>query len=372
MTDPRDLSTDAAHTPLDEKHRAMEARMGTEGGWAVPMSYRGPLDEASAALQRGAVADISHLTRLRIRGDGALDLLERLCTHDVAHQEDDTAALTCLCNERGGIVDCGYLVRLPEEWLYTGDAGNREKLLEHFTVWVEGFDVRITDRTQQTVQFSVVGPAAGTALDAVLPFGVSDLPGGAVKAGSLLVARYVAMRTGYAPAWGLEVAIPSMMGGKAWRFITDKAGENALPPLGMAARDVLRIQAGLPRYGHEMNETIDPLTAGLERCVDFGHDFLGADAVAKVRDRGLSRRPVKLRLHLPGDTPPQKAIPRLGDRIETADGCEVGTVTSGSLSPQDRQPIALGYVSTMVDPESQVRLVNSSGKPFPSCILPTK
>jgi aminomethyltransferase len=362
MTDPRELTTGTARTPLHDKHRAMEARMGSEGGWSVPMSYRGPLDEAAAALQRGAVADVSHLTRLRIRGNGALDLLERLCTHDVAHQEDETAVLTCLCNERGGIVDCGYLVRLPEEWLYTGDAGNRAKLLEHFTVWSEGYDVKITDRMQQTAQISVVGPAAAVALDAVLPFRVSDLPGGAVKTGSLLVARYIAMRTGYAPTWGLEVVIPAMMASQAWRFITDKAGENALPPLGMAARDVLRIEAGLPRYGHELNETLDPLTAGLERCVHFGHDFLGAEAVAKVRDRGPSRRPVKLRLQVPDGLAPQKAIPRLGDRIETAEGDEVGTVTSGSLGPVDQQPVALGYVQASLEVDQTLRVLTTAGR----------
>lgn len=358
MSDP----TDAQRLPLHEKHRTMEARMGTVAGWSVPMSYIGPLEESALAQTSGAVCDVSYLSRIRLRGDGALDLLERACSHDVAHQEDDTAVLSCLCNERGGVLDLGYLLRLERDWLWTGDAGNRSKTLEHLTAMGDGLDVKVTDRTCHTAQLAVVGPEAPQRLDAVLPFSVSDLPSGAVKAGSLLVAKYTASRTGYAGTWGLEVILPAMIASQAWRFITDKAGENALPPLGAAARDILRIRAGLPRYGHEVNETIDPITAGLGRCVDLGGDFPGRDAVAEIARRGPVRRLAKLSWTPPQDRPASDAIGRLGDEVLDAEGREVGRVTSGTLAGQSPRAIALGYLAAHLEPHAPVRVKTSAGE----------
>lgn len=358
MTDP----TDARRLPLHEKHRTMEARMGTIAGWSVPMSYTGPLEESAVALAGGAVCDVSYLSRIRLRGDGALDLLERACTHDVAHQEDDSAALSCLCNDRGGILDLGYLLRLERDWLWTGDAGNRGKTLEHLSALGEGLDVKITDRTTHTAQLAVVGPEAPRRLDAVLPFTVSDLSAGTVKAGSLLVARYTASRTGYAETWGLEVILPAMVASQAWRFITDKAGDNALPPMGAAARDILRIRAGLPRYGHEVNETIDPITAGLQRCVDLGHEFLGRDAVSAVVQKGPSRRPAKLSWTPPQQQSPAEAIGRLGDEVLDSHGNEVGRVTSGTLESQPPRAIALGYLACHLETDAPLIVKTSAGE----------
>lgn len=331
--------------------------MGTHGGWAVPLSYTGPLEEADLAASSGVVTDVSYLSRIRIRGDGALDLLERACTHDVAHQEDDTAAASCLCNDRGGVVDLGYLLRLESEWLWTGDAGNREKTLEHLTALANGLDVKLTDRTAKTAHLAVLGPQAAGKLDAVLPFTVSDLPPHAIKAGSLLIAKYTASRIAYADLWGLEVVLPAMTAGQAWRFITDKAGENALPPMGQAGRDILRIRAGLPRYGHEVNETIDPITAGLERCVHTDHEFIGCDALAEIARKGPARRLCTLALSPPDGAPAARAVPRLGDAVTDADGAEVGRVTSGTLAGQPLAPIALAYLSA-------ARLGETTDPPF--------
>jgi aminomethyltransferase len=361
----------ARELPLHQKHLSMEARMGDHAGWAVPMSYTGPLEEASAATESGVVTDVSYLSRIRIRGDAALDLLERACTHDVAHQEDDTAAVSCLCNERGGVVDLGYLLRLDRHWLWTGDAGNRRKTFEHLTALADGLDVTVTDRTEHTAQLAVLGPEAGRRLDAVLPFTVSDLPGGAVKAGSLLVARYTATRTAYADTWGLEVILPAMMAGQAWRFITDKAGENALPPMGLAGRDILRIRAGLPRYGHEVNETVDPISAGLERCVDLGHEFIGRDAIEAVVHRGPARRVKMLSLTPPEGVSAAQAIPRLGDEVLDDDGAELGRVTSGTLAGEPPAPIALALLGLAAHPGATLTIRTSAGD-VPARCLPSR
>lgn len=331
---------------LHAAHAALGAKLGEEDGWQVPLHYGGVLDEAAAVRRRAGVFDVSHVGRIRLRGGGAPELLERLCTCDVAGQDDDTAARTLLLNEQGCILADGFLVRAETFWLLTCNACNRAKVLEHLGAHAGEFDVKFDDQTERTVMLAVAGPAAAGLLDAVLPTKPSGMPRGAVRVGSLMIARYVAMRTGCTNVWSLEVVLPNMLASQAWRFITAGAGANCVAPAGVGARDVLRIEAGLPRYGHEINETIDPIAAGLEQAVDFEHDFIGRDAVARIRRAGPARRLVGLVLTGPRDEPDARGIPKLGAPVSRADGAEVGTVTSGTYSPTLEQVIAMAYVAT--------------------------
>ena len=349
-------------TPLHAKHVAMEATMADECGWTMPLSYRGALDEVGLVRTRAGVCDVSHVGRIRIRGDGTLDLLERICTADVAGQEDDTAQLTLLCNERGGIIDAGFLLRLENQWLLTTGPGNREKVLAHVQALADRFGAKADDQTRKSALLSVSGPMAPQLLDAVLPEKVAHTPRGWVKMGSLLIARYIAMRTGATGQWSLEVMVPAMMASQAWRFITQKAGDNAIAPFGSAARDVLRIEAGLPRYGHELNETVDPITAGLERAVDLDHDFIGRDAVAKIKQAGPARKLVGLAA---SDADAASTIPRQGARVSRPDGREAGTVTSGTFSPTLDKPIALAYLTPDAAQVGSQLLVEVKDHPYP-------
>ena len=336
------MSLEADNLALHDRHVALEARMGEEAGWLVPLSYASALQEVETVADRAGVCDVSHLARLRIRGDDALDLLERAFSHDAARQEDDTAALTCLCNERGGVLDCGYLLRLDESWLYTGDAGNRLKVVEHLGR-LAGDDVRIDDLTPKTSQFAVTGPEAPRLLTTILKEDLAALPFGTVRTSNYLVAKIHASRTGYGPFWSLEAIVPNMLAGQAWDLLTRRAKGNAVSPIGHAARDVLRVEACLPRYGHEIHERIDPLTAGLPHCVSLDHDFIGAEAIARVRDRGSSRRLV--RLEIDGPPPPARpSIARLGDGVSDDEGNHVGEVTSGTFSPLSQRVLALAYL----------------------------
>jgi aminomethyltransferase len=338
-------------TALYKQHIANSATMGEEGGWEMPVSYRGGLAEADDVRHRAGLFDASHLGRIRIRGDGALDLLERVCTTDVAHQEDDTAAHTLLCNESGGIIDECFLLRLSNMWVLTTNASNRHKVLSHLQAQ-QVDSVKIDDQTEKVSQLVMAGPAAEEILEAVLPINVTGLKTGQVRMGTLLVANYIASRTGYSNQWTLEVMVPAMFAGQAWAYITQKAADKAVKPCGLASRDVLRIEAGLCRYGHETNETIDPAAAGLAGCVDFGHDFIGAEAIRKIIDKGPARKRVSLALAGQGEV-----IPRLGEAITRSDGGEIGTVTSGTFSPKQDAIIAMGYVSASeAQPDAEVLL----------------
>jgi len=331
------------NTPMHAQHESLEARMGEQAGWRVPLSFTGPLDEAAEVRRRAGVFDRTPESRIRIRGDGALNLLERAFTHDAVRQEDDTAAATCLLNERAGVVDFGRLIRLESFWVFAGAACCRAKTLAHLQALAEEYGANVDDQTLKTCRIDVTGPAAPDILGAVLPMSLSDLAEGAVKFGTLMVARYIAARVSFSGEWGIAVTIPNMMASQAWRFITRKAGENAIRPCGSAAADILRVEAGLPAYGHELNETADPLSAGLEGCICWEHDFLGREALAAIRGRGPRR--VRVGLLLPPGEPDASAVPRMGDAITDPHGREVGGVTSGAYSPKLGRPIAQAYVT---------------------------
>ncbi|MDP7288007.1 MAG: glycine cleavage T C-terminal barrel domain-containing protein, partial [Phycisphaerae bacterium] len=324
--------------PLDAAHLAFDATMGKEGGWDVPLSYSGALDEAAETRRLACVFDISHVGRIRVRGRDALNLVEKLCTTDVVHQEDDTAVYTLLLNEKGGVLADAIIARLEGFWLITTDPCNRTKVLEHATSAAADMSVKVDDQTEKGAMVAISGPRAREVLDSVLPEKPGDLAPGATKISSMMIARYIVMRTSFTGMWGIEVILPKMFIAKAWRFITDKAGDKALKPAGMAARDILRIEAGLCRYGHELNETIDPFTAGLESLVDFDHEFIGRQALIDIRDKGVSRKRVGLRLDC-------SQIARLGDTVYDSDGVEVGVITSGTFSPALDCSIAMAQVS---------------------------
>lgn len=357
-------------SPLNDKHRALEAKLADEGGWQMPLTYGSVMDECGEVRRRGGVFDLSHQGRIRVRGDGALDLLQRVCCGDVAHQEDETAAEMPLLNDRGGILDVALLLRLPEHWLVVTSAGNREKILAHLQAHAQGQPVKITDQTGKTAQLSVSGPGAAGILDRVLPEKVSSLPPLAVRQGSYAVATYTAVRTGWTGEWGLDVILPGMLAGKAWEYITASAGDQAMHPIGLAARDVLRIEAGRVRYGHEVNETIDPVTAGFAELVDWtsGRDFLGVEAVRKIRARGPARQRVGLVLT---EDPSARvhSIARHGTPVVGEQGREVGVVTSGTYSPALQRSIAMAYVSQFAGEVGRELRVELPGQSLPARVV---
>jgi len=333
-------------TALHGKHTAAEAKMGPDGGWEMPLSFSGAADEVRAVASRAGVFDVSNVGRIRIRGDEALDLVERVCTADVVRQEDDTARFTLLCSDAGGIIDQCLALRIDDWWLLTTSPVNRVKVLEHLRAEGDGLSVKIDDQTTKTSMVCVAGAEAEGLLDRALPIRVAGLAPGQLKAGTLMIARYIALRTGYTGFWGLDVILPNMFAGQAWRFITDKAGENAVPPAGAAARDVLRIQAGHCRYGHELNETIDPYMAGLGDAVDFRHEFIGRAALEALADKAPARRRVGLVLSAPPDPSVPGAIPGLGTEVTRPDGGQIGAITSGTFSPTTDSVIAMAYLAT--------------------------
>lgn len=350
--------------PLDPQHQAAGAVMGTEGGLSVPLHYGDPADEARAVRAAAGLLDLSHLGRIRIRGDGALDLLERVCTADVAGQEDETFRPTLLCNESGGVMDAAGLIRLQNFWVLTTSAGNREKVLAHLQAQdIPG--VKVDDQSTMVAHLAVAGPDAAKLLDDMLPVKVSGLPEGGAKMGSLWVANYIAVRTGYLGEWAMEVMIPANWAARAWQHVAGRNGEGRVRPAGMTARDILRIEAGQIRYGHEVHEAIDPISAGLGDWVDRDHDFLGREAIEALAPPTRTPRGLVL------EATSEAKIPRMGMAVFDADGREIGTVTSGTFSPHLDAPVALASVVADVEADREaIRLDTPDGPPGRLAELP--
>ena len=326
---------------LYDRHVKAGAEMVCDAGWLMPSRFGSVEDEVRQVRRSAGVFDLSHVGRIRIRGDEALEVVERACTADVIRQEDNTARVTLLCDESGRIIDQCLILRLEDYWLLTTSPDRRETVLAHLRAIADDLAATVDDQTPKTAMICVAGPAAEGILSDVLPVPVADLPTGAAKVGSLLIARYVAMRTAFLGQWALEVVLTKMMVSQAWRFITDKAGANAIAPVGLAAREILRIEAGRCRYGYELDETVDPITAGLGWAVDFEHDFLGRSVLEELRGHPPARRRVGLVLQTAG-----AAAPRPGAPVTHTNGDPAGAVTSGTCSPSLDKTIAMAYVAS--------------------------
>ncbi|MFW6155437.1 MAG: glycine cleavage system aminomethyltransferase GcvT [Planctomycetota bacterium] len=341
---------DTLKTPLFDLHEAAGARMVAFAGWSMPMLYTSILDEHHATRTGAAVFDVSHMGRLRVRGDHAFKLLDRACTADVRGQEDHTIGYGLLCNEHGGVIDDVMVIRLPDEWYVVCNASNRRKVVAHLEQLNEGegFHADLTDRTIATAMLAVQGPEALAKLAGALPAEAVRLERHGVDAGVHMGVRYVASRCGYTGEDGLEVILPAPAARRAWEYLAVAGG---VTPAGLGARDLLRLEAGLPLYGHELNETIDPITAGLGRAVRERDGFVGHEAIAALRENGTPRTLVGLRL----DT---NRIARQG-AVVAADGAEVGVVTSGTFSPSCKASIAMAFVDRAhaeIDTPVRVRL----------------
>lgn len=330
-------------TSLHDRCVSAGASMGDDGGWNMPAGFTRADDEVARVRSAAGVFDVSNVGRIRIRGDGAVDLLERVCTADVVCQEDDTARLTLLCNDAGGIIDQCLVVRLDDFWLLTTSPSRRIGVLEHLEALAGDFGAKVDDQTLKTTVLCVAGPAAAGLLDSVLPLRVGDMPDGAVRTGSLMLARYIALRSSYMGLWAIEVMLPNMFAGQAWRFITDKAGDKAVAPAGGLARDALRIEAGRCRFGCELDETIDPFTAGLSGAVDLEHDFIGRDALQAIAEKPPARKRVGLVLRATDNKSDAPVTPAKGSPVRRRERV-IGAITSAVMSPTLGRIIAMAYV----------------------------
>lgn len=331
-------------TALHDWHVAHGARMVDFAGWSMPVQYSSIVTEHEATRQAATLFDISHMGRLRFDGADAPAFLDRLLTRRVTDLEVGQIRYSLITNEQGGILDDVLVYHLIDAdgtrfmWLVV-NAGNREKIKNWIERQLDGAgDVRWRDETEQTAMVALQGPKAITLATRILTeLTPADMPyySGAVT--NILNERAIVSRTGYTGEDGVEIILPSSAATELWESLLTAGQSAGLLAAGLGSRDTLRLEAAMPLYGHELDESINPYQASLHFAVNLkDHDFIGREAlVAALQHTGQPRR---IGLKLKG-----KRVARQHFSI-TDGGQTIGEVTSGTFSPTLNCPIALGYV----------------------------
>ncbi len=324
-------------TPLYDTHVALGGRIVEFGGWDMPVQYsNGVLAEHAAVRQRVGMFDVSHMGRIRLSGASAADALDRVVTSNIGRLRPGRGRYGLICNESGGILDDVVVMRLAdEEFLMVCNAASWDRI----TGWLGQHcgDAAINHERDETSMMAVQGPGAVDALQALTDLPLAEL--GRFACRSTMVAGTSALisRTGYTGEDGFEVIVPSADAERVWRTLVDERG---VAPCGLAARDVLRLEAGLMLYGQDMDDTVTPLEAGLDRFVNLDKDFLGVERLREQAENGVEKR-------ITGLTVEGRSAPRHGYTVRTGDGGE-SVITSGAYSPSLDYSVALAYLPTDV------------------------
>ncbi len=355
-------SSSLRKTPLFDNHEALKARIVDFAGWAMPVMYSGILEEARAVRNHVGIFDISHMGRIKIHGEGATALLQSLTTNDVGALTPSQAQYSLLTNPEGGVIDDIIIYREAEEdYLVVINASNTDKDIS----WIRQHlpsTVTLDDITETTAMIAIQGPDAPkiTAEIANLP-SLLDLTRFQYAKGEIHGADILFCRTGYTGEDGFEVIVPAERAATIW----DKLIEAGAVPCGLGSRDALRIEAGYPLYGHEIDDTTTPVEAGLMWVVKPSKGaYTGSDRIAAAKKAGATRK-------LVGLLSTERTQPRQGYNLFVGSDI-IGTVTSGVFSPIRNVSVAMGYVqSEYAVPGTQIT-IEVRGKQIPATVVPKK
>lgn len=342
--------------------------MAEFAGYQMPIQYTSIVGEHTATRSAAGVFDISHMGRLRFEGPRADQLLDHLLTRRVTDMQTGMVRYSLMCNEDGGILD-DVLVSCMESpsgrqfFLLVVNAGNHAKILKWIQPHVADFpDVQFRDATADTAMIAIQGPRAREIAGRLLPAKVGDLRyyRGAVT--EQFGKPCIVTRTGYTGEDGFELIVRAENAHRVWENLLLAGREAGLVPVGLGARDTLRLEAGMPLYGHELSEDIDPYQAGLGFAVNLDQrQFIGSAALERKRDS--TQLAVRVGLTLEG-----RRVAREGAPLLDSDSRRVGEVTSGTFSPSLGRPIAMAYVAPAVAIAGQSLEVDIRGSQTPATI----
>lgn len=359
MTD----SADLLRTPLYEWHTLHQGRMVEFGGWSMPVQYRGIVEEHQAVRNGAGLFDISHMGRLQFRAPDAVDFLNHLLTNDVSKLKVGQVRYSLVCQAAGGILDDVLVYRLPDAYWLVVNASNRLKIVNWLQQHQAGFSDDWSDLTLSTGMIAFQGPTAAQLLSAADRAAFEGLKYYGVTASPELGGDVLLSRTGYTGEDGGEYIVPADRLESLWSQLFVAADEHPAIACGLGARDTLRLEAAMPLYGHELSESIDPLTAGLQFAVKLDKpDFIGKAALVELAQRNDLR--VRVGLELAG-----RRIAREGCAIYHEDQV-VGEVTSGTFSPTLQRSISMGYVERSISTVGTAVEIDVRGKREAAQVVP--
>ncbi|MDI3386109.1 glycine cleavage system aminomethyltransferase GcvT [Streptomyces sp. B-S-A8] len=329
-------------TALDALHRSLGATMTDFAGWDMPLRYGSERDEHNAVRTAAGLFDLSHMGEITVTGVQAADLLDHALVGNMGSIKPGRARYTMICRADGGILDDLIVYRLEADtYLVVANASNAQTVLDALTERAAGFDAEVRDDRDAYALLAVQGPHSPAILKAVTDADLDGLKYYAGLPGTVAGAPALIARTGYTGEDGFELFIKPEHAEQVWQALTEAGQEYGLVPAGLSCRDTLRLEAGMPLYGHELSTGLTPFDAGLGRVVKFekAADFVGRAALEAAAERAEQNPPRKL----VGLIAEGRRVPRASMAV-VADGEVIGEITSGAPSPTLGKPIAMAYV----------------------------
>ncbi len=329
------------NTPFTQKHIALGAKMAEFAGYNMPISYSGINDEHLSVRKNAGIFDVSHMGEFILKGDKALALIQNLTTNDAAKLTAGKAQYSCLTNNTGGIIDdlIVYCVEENKVYMLVVNASNIEKdwqwIQSHNTAEVEMHNI-----SDHTCLLAIQGPNATKILQPLTDMDIMNLKYYHFTKGNFAgVDNVLVSATGYTGSGGIEIYFEDKNDDaeKIWNSIFELGLPAGLKPIGLAARDTLRLEMGYCLYGNDIDDTTSPLAAGLGWITKFTKDFVAKDILEDLKSEGVNQKLVGLEML-------EKGIPRHDYEIKDGDGAKIGKVTSGTQSPSLNKAIAMGYV----------------------------
>lgn len=330
-------------TPFTEKHIALGAKMAEFAGYNMPISYSGINDEHAAVRKNAGIFDVSHMGEFILKGEHALDLIQRVTSNDASKLKNGQAQYSCLPNDKGGIVDdlLVYCIEENKVYMLVVNASNIEKDWN----WISKFNTNKAEMhniSDKTGLLAIQGPNATKILQPLTDMDILNLKYYTFVKGKFAgVDNVVVSATGYTGAGGVEVYFENKDGNgeKIWDAIFKAGTPQGLKPVGLGARDTLRLEMGFCLYGNDIDDTTSPLEAGLGWITKFTKNFTSSEMLEAQKKEGVSRKLVGFEMI-------EKGIPRHGYEIKDQLGVTIGVVTSGTQSPSLGKAIGMGYVRT--------------------------
>lgn len=326
-------------TALTQTHQALGAKMVPFAGYEMPVSYEGVNIEHETVREKLGVFDVSHMGEFLVEGPKALDLIQKVSSNDASKLTIGRAQYSCLPNENGGIVDDLIIYRVKEEtYLLVVNASNIEKDWDHISKYNESIGAEMRNISDSYSLLAIQGPKAVEAMQSLTPVDLS-----AIKFYHFEVAEFAGIdhviisATGYTGSGGFEIYCKNEEVKQVWDKVLEAGASFGIKPIGLAARDTLRLEMGYCLYGNDIDDTTSPIEAGLGWITKFTKDFVNSENLAKEKESGPARKLIGFELT-------ERGIPRQGYEI-VKDGEVVGKVTSGTMSPSLNKGIGLGYVT---------------------------
>ena len=337
-------------TALTETHEALGAKMVPFAGYLMPVSYEGVNIEHETVRKNLGVFDVSHMGEFLVEGPNALELVQKVCSNDASKLTVGRAQYSCMPNESGGIVDDLIVYRVKEEtYLLVVNASNIEKDWEHISKYNEVIGAQMRNISDNYSLLAIQGPRAVEAMQILSSIDLSEIKFYHFVVGDFAGIEHVIISaTGYTGSGGFEIYCKNDEAQQVWDKVLEAGADFGIKPIGLAARDTLRLEMGYCLYGNDIDDSTSPFEAGLGWITKFTKDFVNSEALAREKQAGPEKKLVAFELD-------ERGIPRQGYDIVDSQGKILGHVTSGTMSPSLGKGIGLGYVPPIfVDPGSKI------------------